>query len=148
MGGRVTRAMLLVWLTCLALLWGGAMAGWGQLALASRSGSADLPADWCVTPADTLKGGRLAGGGSGGVTATSDPSDASDTSTQDSKTLLHAKVHCDLCVVAADLPRPPALRVPAHLPAESATWRGASDAPLLGRLSWQQPQSRGPPAQP
>ncbi|MGY0195190.1 DUF2946 family protein [Leptothrix sp. BB-4] len=122
-----------VWLTCLALLWGGAMAGWGQLALAAPGASIDLLADWCASPADTL------------AVDTFKADTRITPQTHGGELQLHAKVHCDLCVVAADLPSPPALKVPSQLPAVSAGWRPTAGSPVAGLLPWQRPQSRGPP---
>ncbi len=120
------RIRITVWLTCLALLLGGAMAGWGQLARTSGTGMVDLLADWCASPVGQAR-----------------DADAQGDPTGDHA--LHAKVHCDLCVVAADLPSPPALHVPVLVPAASAGWRPASDVSDRGRLPWQRPQPRGPP---
>jgi len=106
------------------------MAGWGQLALAAPSHAIDLLADWCASPVDTL--------------AVDGPAASPD---HQGELQLHAKVHCDLCVVAADLPRLPAPWAPPSLPSESTGWRPTPGGPLAGRLAWQRPQSRGPPSQ-
>jgi hypothetical protein len=123
----------MVWLICLAVLLGGAMAGWGSFARSSAGNQVDLLADWCASPA-TLQASSQAG-------ATPDPTSPS----QNDGHALHKQVHCDLCVVAADLPSPPPLHVPLHLPAESAGWRPSSETPHHGLLPWQRPQPRGPP---
>ncbi len=119
----------MVWLTCLALLLGGAMAGWGQLIRASEPGpgqvQVDLLADWCASPADTV-GPAAEPAQKGGLGR-------------------HAQAHCDLCVVAADLPSPPALQVPLQVPEATAGWRPTAAAPGRSLLPWQRPQPRGPP---
>ncbi|MDP4299685.1 DUF2946 family protein [Leptothrix discophora] len=123
------RGWLRAWLIVLALLWSGAMPGWG-LVLQGSSGLApsDL-SDWCATAVPDRGDTGLPATDGTGLPA-----------------LEHGQVHCALCLGAATLPDLPVVAVPAVRPVIGPGWTLTIDPARQGLQPWRQPHPRGPPA--